>query len=159
MLYSQNRIKSRIKKRYKGEKIRVNKIRILVAHNDEKIRNDIIEAISDLEYVEIVGVAREGTEAYQKIIDLKPEIVFSKYNYNDISGIELMKQTKEKLKENFPIFNTIGEIPDEEITQVINITGDKINAFVRKPYGKEAQNIVKAYKAYKERRVTKKYFE
>ena len=86
---------------------KMEKIRTVVAHNDEEIRNAIINSISNLEYIEVVGTASDGIDAYNKIVDLKPEIVFSKYNYNDMSGLELIKKTKEKLQDNFPSFNTI----------------------------------------------------
>lgn len=132
----------------KGDE-KMGKIRTVVAHNNEEIRKAIINSISDLEYVEIVGTACDGIEAYNKIIDLKPEVVFSNYNYSDITGLELIKKTKEKLQDNFPSFNTIGEIPDDELIEAMHITGNKLNACVRQPYEGEAKNIVKAYKEYK----------
>lgn len=132
----------------KGDK-RMEKIRTVVAHNDENIRNSIINSISNLEYIEVVGTASDGIDAYNKIVELKPEIVFSKYNYNDMSGLELIKKTKEKLQDSFPSFNTIGEIPDNELMEAIHITGSKLNACVIQPYDGSAKDIVKAYKEYK----------
>lgn len=132
----------------KGDKS-MEKIRTVVAHNDENIRNSIINSISNLEYIEVVGTASDGIDAYNKIVELKPEIVFSKYNYNDMSGLELIKKTKEKLQDSFPSFNTIGEIPDNELMEAIHITGNKLNACVIQPYDGSAKDIVKAYKEYK----------
>ena len=60
------------------------KIRTLIAHNDVNITNDIVKAIENLEYVDIVGTANDGKETYNKIIDLKPEMVFAKYNMENI---------------------------------------------------------------------------
>lgn len=128
---------------------KMEKIRTVVAHNDENIRNSIINSISNLEYIEVVGTASDGIDTYNKIVDLKPEIVFSKYNYNDMSGLELIKKTKEKLQDSFPSFNTIGEIPDSELMEAIHITGNKLNACVMQPYDGTAKDIVKAYKEYK----------
>lgn len=125
------------------------KIRTVVAHNNEEIRNIIVNSISNLEYVEVVGTATDGIDTYNKIVELRPEIVFSEYNYSNMSGLELMKKTKEKLQDNFPSFNTIGEIPDNELLEAIHITGNKINAFVSEPYDGSAKNIIKAYKEYK----------
>ena len=128
---------------------KMEKIRTVVAHNDEEIRNAIINSISNLEYIEVVGTASDGIDAYNKIVELKPEIVFSKYNYNDMKGLELIKKTKEKLQDNFPSFNTIGEIPDSELMEAIHITGNKLNACVIQPYDGTVKDIVKAYKEYK----------
>ena len=42
----------------------MNKIRTLIAHNDEIIKNEIVDSIKDLEFVEIVGTANCGKETY-----------------------------------------------------------------------------------------------
>ena len=54
------------------------KIRILIAHNDENVKNNIVNNIKNLNYAEVVGTASSGTETYNKIIDLKPEVVLQK---------------------------------------------------------------------------------
>lgn len=125
------------------------KIKVLVAHNSERIRNAIVNSISDLGYIDVVGVANNGIDTYNKIIGLRPEMVFAEYNFSDMPGLELIKKTKEELQDNFPSFNTIGEIPDNELMEAINITGNKINACVMKPYDGTAKDIAKAYKEYK----------
>lgn len=125
------------------------KIRIIVAHNDEDIRISIVNSISSLDYTNVVGVACDGIDAYNKIVNLKPEVVFSKYNYSNMTGLELIRKTKEILKDDFPSFNTIGEIPDNELMEAINITDNKLNACVREPYDGTAKDIIEAYKEYK----------
>lgn len=132
----------------KGES-KMNKIRTVVAHNNEEIRDTIVNSISDLEYVDVVGTAADGVETYNKIVELKPEIVFSKYNYSNMTGLELIRKTKEKLQDDFPSFNTIGEIPDDELMEAIHITGNKLNACIEQPYDGTAREIIKAYKQYK----------
>lgn len=131
------------------EETQENKIRTIVAYNNEEVRNSIIASISSLKYIDIVGVACDGIETYNKIVNLQPDVVFSGYNYSDITGLDLIKKTKEKLQDKFPSFNTIGEIPDNELMQVIEITGDKLNADVKQPYGDGAKEIAKAYNEYK----------
>ena len=125
------------------------KIRIIVAHNDDDIRISIVNSISSLDYTNVVGGACDGIDAYNKIVNLKPEVVFSKYNYSNMTGLELIRKTKEILKDDFPSFNTIGEIPDNELMEAINITDNKLNACVREPYDGTAKDIIEAYKEYK----------
>ncbi len=125
------------------------KIRTIVAHNDDTIREAIVNSISSLEYINIVGIACDGIDTYKKIVELKPELVFSKYNFSNMSGLELIRKTKEKLQDQFPSFSTIGEIPDNELMEVINITDNKLNACVREPYAGTAKDIIEAYKEYK----------
>lgn len=124
-------------------------IRTLIAHNDEKVRNIIINSIGNLDYINVVGIACDGIDTYNKIVDLKPDVVFSKYDFNDMPGLELVKRTKEKLQDSFPSFNTIGEIPDEELMEVINISGNKLNTSVKTTDARAAKDIIEAYKEYK----------
>jgi len=122
------------------------KIKVLVADNDKTVTEGIINSIKDLEYIEIVGTAIDGTDTYNKIVELKPEMVFSKYNYNDITGLELIKRAKQTMKADFPIFSTIGEIPDNEIMEVLRITENKIKGQVNPPDYEIAKHIVEIHK-------------
>lgn len=129
------------------------KIRTLIAHDDLNVTNDIINTMNNLGYVEIVGTAINSTEAYNKIIDLKPEIVFAKIDMDSMSSIELMKKSKEDLQDNIPIFNFITKqnVSSEYIKEAYNIIGRKLNPFVEEPINKlEINSIMKNYKEYKE---------
>ena len=125
----------------------MSKIKTLIAHNDIKTTNDIIDSIKDLDYVEIVGTAVNGKEAYNQIVNLKPDIVFTKYNMGEMNSIEIMKLSKEKLDNNIPIFNIIGdEIPDNELKEAIDIVGKKLNALIKEPYEDRITDILNDYK-------------
>ncbi len=129
------------------------KIRTLIAHDDLNVTNDIINTMNNLGYVEIVGTAMNSTETYNKIIDLKPEIVFAKIDMDSMSSIELMKKSKEDLQDNIPIFNFITKrnVSSEYIKEAYNIIGRKLNPFVEEPINKlEINSIMKNYKEYKE---------
>lgn len=128
----------------------MNKIRTLIAHNDEIIKNEIVDSIKDLEFVEIVGTANCGKETYEKIINLKPEMVFTEYNFDNMNGLEIMKKSREKLeKNNVPFFNLIVDnINENELQEAVEIMGNKLNALVRKPYSERVINILKDYNEY-----------
>ena len=127
------------------------KIRTLIAHNDVNITNDIVKAIENLEYVDIVGTAKDGKETYNKIIDLKPEMVFAKYNMENMNGFEIAKSSKEKLENNVPIFNMIidNNVKEEEIDKVYDMIGNKLNSLITEPISKNIVNIINDYKEYK----------
>lgn len=123
------------------------KIRTLVAHSSEEIRNTIVNSIGNLNYVEIIGTAMDGVETYNKIIELKPEIVFSKFNFENMNGLDLIKKTKETLQKDLPIFNIIEDkIPDNELREALDITNHKIHALVREPYSDRVIEIMEIYK-------------
>ena len=128
------------------------KIRTLVAYNDESVRENIINLIKGLEYVDLVGVATNGNDAYNKIIDLKPEMVFAGYNMPDINGLEIAIKTKENKNIETPIFNIFNDkndIPEQELQKTINVIGNKLNALIQEPYENRVEDIIKDYKEYK----------
>ena len=127
------------------------KIRTLIAHNDVNITNDIVKAVENLEYVDVVGTAKDGKETYNKIIDLKPEMVFAKYNMENMNGFEIAKSSKEKLENNVPIFNMIidNNVKEEEIDKVYDMIGNKLNSLITEPISNNIVNIINDYKEYK----------
>lgn len=129
------------------------KIRTLIAHNDENITSDIINTIKNLDYVEIVGTASDGKETYNKIIDLKPEVVFAKIDMDNMSSMEIIKKSKQDLDGNIPIFNfiTSEDVSNDYMKQVYEIIGRNLNSFVTEPLNNiEIDNIMNNYKEYKE---------
>lgn len=86
------------------------KIKAFIAHNNKKVINNIENDIQRLENVEIVGSAKTGKETCKKIIKLKPEIVFVKYDMGDMDALELMEKTADSLgKEETPEFKIISK--------------------------------------------------
>ncbi len=127
----------------------VRKIKTLIAYNDEIIRNEIVSAIKKLSYVEVVGVAKNGNDTYNKIVKLQPEMVFSSYNLSDMTGLDVIKKSKAQLDTKIPVFNFITDnITSEEFDQINNIAGNKMNAFI--PELNKEQRIARVLKDYKE---------
>lgn len=138
---------------YELEENRMKKIKILIAHNNEEIRNKIADTIKDLDYVELVGTAVDGKETYNKIIESKPEVVFAKMNLDNMDSMEIMRKSKESLKENVPIFNIItnDNVSDEYMKTAYNLMGRNLNTFVSEPINNiEIDNIMQGYKELKE---------
>ena len=138
---------------YELEENRMKKIKILIAHNNEEIRNKIADTIKGLDYVELVGTAADGKETYNKIIESKPEVVFAKMNLDNMDSMEIMRKSKESLKDNVPIFNIItsDNVSDEYMKTAYNLMGRNLNTFVSEPINNmEIDNIMKGYKELKE---------
>ena len=138
---------------YELEENRMKKIKILIAHNNEEIRNKIANKIKGLDYVELVGTTADGKETYNKIIESKPEVVFAKMNLDNMDSMEIMRKSKESLKENVPIFNIItsDNVSDEYMKTAYNLMGRNLNTFVSEPINNiEIDNIMQGYKELKE---------
>lgn len=128
------------------------RIRTLIAHNDEKIRNNLIELLKRLDYVDVIGVATDGNDAYNKIVNLKPEMVFAQYDMHDINGLDVAIKTKKNTNIEIPIFNIFNDkndISESELEKTINIIGNKLNALIQEPYENRVQDIIKDYKEFK----------
>lgn len=125
-----------------------NKIRTLIAHSEEKIRKAIIDSVEKLSYVEIVGTAVNGNETYNKIVDLKPEMVFVKFDLDEMNGLEIMKKSKEELHNEMPVFNFLVEENTENFIHDAMQVGN-LNAVIRKPYQDNFATILSEYKEYK----------
>ena len=131
----------------------MNKIRTLIAHNDMNITNNILKSVENLEYVDIVGTAKDGQETFNKIIELKPEMIFTKYNMENMNGFEIVKSSKEKLENNIPIFNMIidNNIRADEIDKMYEVIGNKLNSLITEPINDEIVNTINDYKELKDK--------
>ena len=129
------------------------KIRTLIAHNDINITNKIVDAIKKLDFVDIVGTAKDGTETYHKIVDLKPEVIFTKYAMDNMNGLDLVKSSKEKLENNIPIFNMIidNKVQENEIDEMYDIIGRKLNSVISSSdnISNSVVDIINQYNDYK----------
>ena len=129
------------------------KIRTLIAHNDINITNKIVDAIKKLDFVDIVGTAKDGTETYHKIVDLKPEMIFTKYAMDNMNGLDLVKSSKEKLENNIPIFNMIIDnmVQENEIDEMYDIIGRKLNSVISSSdnISNSVVDIINQYNDYK----------
>ena len=129
------------------------KIKTLIAHTNEETRKNIVNKIKSLEYVELVGTTIDGEETYNKIIELKPEVVFAKINLENMDSMEIMRKSKEVLKDNVPIFNIItnDNVSEEYIKTAYNLMGKNLNTFISEPINNvEIDNIMQGYKELKE---------
>ena len=129
------------------------KIRTLIAHNDINITNKIVDAIKKLDFVDIVGTAKDGTETYHKIVDLKPEMIFTKYAMDNMNWLYLVKSSKEKLENNIPIFNMIidNKLQENEIDEMYDIIGKNLNSLISNSdnIGNNVVDIINQYNDYK----------
>lgn len=138
---------------YELKENKMKKIKTLIAHTNEETRKNIVDKIKSLEYVELVGTTIDGEETYNKIIELKPEVVFAKINLDNMDSMEIMRKSKEVLKDNVPIFNIIinDNVSEDYIKTAYNLMGKKLNTFISEPINNvEIDNIMQGYKELKE---------
>jgi DNA-binding NarL/FixJ family response regulator len=71
-------------------------MRIFIADDSAIVRERLIEMLSDLKGVEIIGQAGEGLEALNSIQKLKPDVVILDIQMPNGNGIDVLQKIKKK---------------------------------------------------------------
>ena len=129
----------------------MNKIKTLIAYDNEEIKNRLFNILNGITDVEVVATTNNAQDTYFKIIEHKPEMVFAKYDFGtEMNGLDIIKQTKDALKDNVPAFNFIAtDIPKEDFLEAKRIIGDKMNTIIREENPTRITGIIEDYKEYK----------
>lgn len=129
----------------------MNKIKTLIAYDNEEIQNRLFNILNGITDVEVVATTNNAQDTYYKIIEHKPEMVFAKYDFGtEMNGLDIIKQSKDALKDNVPAFNFIAtDIPKEEFLEAKRIIGDKMNTIIREENPTRITGIIEDYKEYK----------
>lgn len=119
------------------------KIKVLVSYDNEDILNRFVNAINNINYAEVVATAKNSDETFNKIIEKRPDMVFSRFDIN------VIRKSEEKLEQNAPVFNLIEtDIGLKDFQNAMKASGNKINALVREPFEERVEGILKDYKEY-----------
>ena len=84
------------------------KIKTILVHNDSAVIENIKTNIKNLDKVEVIATATDGKDALNKITKLKPDIVFAKFELEDMNGMELLEKAYKKLYYDTPKFEYIS---------------------------------------------------
>ena len=128
-----------------------NKIRIIIADDNNETKRQITNILNQIEDIEIIATANTPEDTYQKIIEYTPELVFSKYAFEGtkINGLDIIKKSKEALNDNVPAFNFIAmDIPKEDFIEAKRTIGDKMNTIIRENTEARYEGIINDYKDY-----------
>src|SRR5438270_543521 len=76
-------------------------VKIFVADDSAMLREQIIELLTELTQIEIIGQAQDAMEAFHSIRELKPDVVTLDIQMNGGSGIDVLEKIKRE--ENAPV--------------------------------------------------------
>lgn len=93
------------------------KIRILVADDNNEFATTLINYLSKEENMEVIGVARDGNEAYEKIVELQPDIVLLDIIMPHLDGLGVLEKLSETQMDKKPICIILSAVGQDKITQ------------------------------------------
>ncbi|MBI2911134.1 MAG: response regulator transcription factor [Chloroflexi bacterium] len=90
----------------------VNRIKVLIADDHAVVRDGIRRILEDEPDVEVVGEARDGHEAIDKALDLRPDVVIMDVAMPDVNGLVATRQITTKNAAIRVLGLTVYESPD-----------------------------------------------
>lgn len=111
------------------------RFKVIIADDNEAIRDYMENILKEIEYVELIGKAKDGQEELELIKELNPDIVLTDNDMPNLKGIEVIEKIKEEMEDNAPMFYMLtGLIDQEMMTKLFEL---KVDGYFRKPFEKE----------------------
>lgn len=93
------------------------KIRVLVADDNKEFASTLVSYLSKEEDLEVVEVARDGNEAYEKIVSTNPDIVLLDIIMPHLDGLGVLEKLNDTPMEKKPMCIILSAVGQDKITQ------------------------------------------
>ena len=93
------------------------KIRILVSDDNQDFATTLVSYLSKDEDLEIVGIARDGQEAYDKIVEAKPDIALLDIIMPHLDGLGVLEKLNSSDLEKKTMCIILSAVGQDKITQ------------------------------------------
>ncbi len=93
------------------------KIRVLVADDNPEFAGTLMSYLEKENDMEVVSVAKDGTEAYEKIIATKPDVVLLDIIMPHLDGLGVLEKLNESDLEKKPMCIILSAVGQDKITQ------------------------------------------
>lgn len=121
------------------------KIKILVADDNREFATTLISYLSKEEDMEVVDIARDGNEAFEKIVNTKPDIVLLDIIMPHLDGLGVLEKLNEAEMDKKPMCIILSAVGQDKITQkAINLGAQY---YIVKPF--DIEILVKRIKELK----------
>ena len=108
------------------------KIKILIADDNYEFGMTLKNYLSNDENIEIIGVARDGEEAYSDIVRLKPDVALLDVIMPHLDGIGVLEKLNKSKLEKEPVKIMVSAVGQDKITQKAIALG--ADYYVVKPF-------------------------
>lgn len=120
------------------------KIRIFIADDNLEFVSTLVDCIGKQEDMEIVGTAKDGLEAAQKIATIKPDVCLLDVIMPQVDGIGVLERLNETM-EKMPLCIMLSAVGQDKITAQAIMTGAQY--YIVKPF--EMDVLVKRIRDFK----------
>ena len=93
------------------------KITVLVADDNSDFTMTLSSYLEKEEQIQIVGIAKDGNEAYEKAIELKPDILLLDIIMPHLDGLGVLEKLGETNLEKSPLVIILSAVGQDKITQ------------------------------------------
>ena len=111
------------------------KITVLVADDNSDFTMTLSSYLEKEEQIQIVGIAKDGNEAYEKAIELKPDILLLDIIMPHLDGLGVLEKLGETNLEKSPLVIILSAVGQDKITQKAISLGAQY--YIVKPFVKE----------------------
>ncbi len=108
------------------------KIKVLIADDNFDFGNTLKKFLSNDDEIEVVGIARDGEEAYSKIVELKPDVALLDVIMPHLDGLGVLERVSNTEFEKRPICIMVSAVGQDKITQKAIALG--ADYYVIKPF-------------------------
>ena len=93
------------------------KISVLLADDNAEFTNTLTVYLEKQEDMEVIGIARDGKQAYDMIVNTKPDVVLLDVIMPHLDGLGVLEKVVNAKMENEPIFIMLSAVGQDKITQ------------------------------------------
>ena len=93
------------------------KIKILVSDDNQDFTKTLVSYLSKDEGLEVVATARDGQEAFEKIVETKPDIALLDIIMPHLDGLGVLEKLNETKLEKRPMCIILSAVGQDKITQ------------------------------------------
>ena len=93
------------------------KIKILVVDDNREFCEILSEYLSSQEGIEMVGIALDGIDGYELIMEKKPDVVILDIIMPHLDGLGVLEKVNSTITKNKPMFIILSAVGQDRITQ------------------------------------------
>ena len=93
------------------------KITVLIADDNTEFANNLAGYVEQEEDMEVIGMAKDGNEAFDMIANMQPDVVLLDVIMPHLDGIGVLEKIRSGNLKKFPICIMLSAVGQDKITQ------------------------------------------